>query len=58
MIAVQSTSRDVIIDCAYRPSVGNIENKTKMINEFLICVSIKQRNNALIKYRVEHYIID
>lgn len=53
MFAVQSTSRDVIIDYAYRPSVGNIENETKMINEFIICVSMKERNNALIKYRVE-----
>lgn len=53
MITVQSTGRDVIIDCAYRPSVGNIENETKMINEFIICVSMKERNNALIKYRVK-----
>lgn len=58
MIAVQSTSRDVIIDRTYRPPVGNIEIETKMINEFIICVSMKERNNALIKYRVEHYIID
>lgn len=53
MIAVQSTSRDIIIDYAYRPTVGNIKNETKMLNEFIICVSMKETNNSLIKYRVE-----